>query len=427
MKLYFEFPYLNTINVTVKKRKTLKNKLHLTTNETIFSPQSPGGIPSDIGTFDDIPVSEVYVEDGEIYHVLEEKSRKSNFVQSVDLSHRIDIMQQYGAAVLYTLAFRRLLSIDTQSITIDKNQMRISVDLIDSSVDIKKMLTSVMKVVNSIIDNSLDIKISEAKENYSATIDSLGTIELLSPVPTNTSEMKSTVITSYKLNEGLLDIYILAGNRAMNHLFDRMNYIRQIRSMLNVDDSSVVATVKQMVDESEALQSELSELRNFVYMSYIKELEIPSYNIEDYSVINHYVQDLDIVDLTDFIDLLPTSISIVAKNEGEFSGFCSTNKIDSFDIMKVFNAVKEIYPFEINLLDGYYNGRILTQYLERFLDAFDKYLKEMLTDFIENPPTDEQLEIEDTDNEIEISNEDVDEKSTDNVDSSEEDEEEIDE
>ncbi len=409
MKLYFEFPFLNTMNVTVKKRKTLKNKLHLSTNETIFSPQAPGKIPSDIGTFDDIPVSEVYVEEGEIYHVLEEKSRKSNFVQNVDLSHRLDIMQQYGAAIIYSLAFSKLLSIDTQSITIDKNQMRISVDLIDSSVDIKKMLTSVMKVVNSIIDNSLDIKISEIKDEYSATIDSLGSIKLLSPVPTNTSEIKSTVITSYKLNDGLLDIYVLAGKRAMDYLFDRMNYIRQIRTLLNVDDSSVISSVKQLVDESESLHSELSELRNFVYMSYIKELEIPSYNIEEYSIINHYVQDLDIADLTDFIDLLPASISIVAKNEGEFSGFCTCNKIDGFDIMKVFNAVKEIYPFEINLLNGYYNGRIMTQYLERFLDAFDKYLKEMLTDFIENPETDEQLEIEANGEEIEIENEMIEE------------------
>lgn len=410
MKLYFEFPYLNSMNVSVKKRKTLKNKLHLSTNETIFSPQSPGKIPSDIGTFDDIPVSEVYVEEGEIYHVLEEKSRKTNFVQNVDLSHRIDIMQQYGAAILYSLVFRKLLSIDTQNITIDKNQMRISVDLIDNSVDIKKMLTSVMKVVNSIIDNSLDIKITETKDEYSAAIDSLGTIKLLSPVPTNTSEIKSTVITSYKLNDGLLDIYVLAGKRAMDYLFDRMNYIKQIRSLLNVDDSSVVSSVKEMVDESESLQLELSELRNFVYMSYIKELELPSYNVEDFSIINHYVQDLEIVDLTDFIDLLPTNISMVAKNEGEFSGFCTTNKIDGFDIMKVFNAVKEIYPFEINLLNGYYNGRILTQYLERFLDAFDKYLKEMLTDFIENPIEDEQLEIEDSEQDIEIKNEyDIDE------------------
>lgn len=410
MKLYFEFPYLNSMNVSVKKRKTLKNKLHLSTNETIFSPQSPGKIPSDIGTFDDIPVSEVYVEEGEIYHVLEEKSRKTNFVQNVDLSHRIDIMQQYGAAILYSLVFRKLLSIDTQNITIDKNQMRISVDLIDNSVDIKKMLTSVMKVVNSIIDNSLDIKITETKDEYSAAIDSLGTIKLLSPVPTNTSEIKSTVITSYKLNDGLLDIYVLAGKRAMDYLFDRMNYIKQIRSLLNVDDSSVVSSVKEMVDESESLHLELSELRNFVYMSYIKELELPSYNVEDFSIINHYVQDLEIVDLTDFIDLLPTNISMVAKNEGEFSGFCTTNKIDGFDIMKVFNAVKEIYPFEINLLNGYYNGRILTQYLERFLDAFDKYLKEMLTDFIENPIEDEQLEIEDSEQDIEIKNEyDIDE------------------
>ncbi len=394
MNLYFDFPYLSELKVTVKKRKTLKNKLHISTIDTIFCPHNKDGLPSDIGFFDDIPVSDVYVDNGEIFHVLEEKSKKNSFTQKLNIEHRNDVMQQYGAAVIYSLVFKKLLSLEVLNTIIDDEQMILSVELLDKSVNIIGMLTTVMDVVNSVIDNSLEIEVSSETDAYHASIATLGKIEIEAPIPSNTSEIKSTVITSYKYNDNQLDIYLLAGKRCMDYLYNRLSIVKNIRKLLNVDDEDVYSAVNELVEKSDGLNQELGELKNYVYLNYINELEILTYEIEEYSVFSHYVEDLDIV-LEDFIELIPTDIALVGKNEGEYSRFCLLSKVEDFDISEVFEAVNEIYPFEFKSDKELYNGRILTQYLERFMDTFNKYLKEKLTYFIENPPTDEQLEIDD--------------------------------
>lgn len=407
MNLYFDFPYLSELKVTVKKRKTLKNKLHISTIDTIFCPHNKDGLPSDIGFFDEIEVSDVYVDNGEIFHVLEEKSRKNSFTQKLDLENRVDLMQQYGAAVIYSLVFKKLVSLEVLNTVIDENQMVLSVELQDKSVSIVDMLTRVMDVVNSVINNSLDIEVTGDASGYHANIATLGTLPIEAPIPANTSEIKSTVITSYKYTDNQLEIFLLAGKRCMDYLYNRLSIVKNIRKLLNVDDEDVYSAVNELVEKSDGLNQELGELKNYVYLNYINELEIPTYEIEEYSVFSHYVEDLDIVP-EDFIELIPTDIALVGKNEGEYSRFCLLSKVEDFDISKVLEAANEIYPFEFKSDKELYNGRILTQYLERFMDTFNKYLKEKLTYFIENPPTDEQLEIDDNELEEILTYEDTD-------------------
>ncbi|MDO5718556.1 MAG: hypothetical protein Q4P34_06200 [Tissierellia bacterium] len=394
MYLYLDFPYLEKLEVKVRNRKTIKNKIHIETDKTLFSPNNLNSNPCDIGFFDGIRVNEVYSENGKIFHILESKTKKDRFTQKLNLRHRVDIMQQYSAAILYKMVFKKLFSLSTSSIDIQEEYTSIEIELIDKTVDITKLLTSTMNIVNGFIENGLEIKLIRNKSNYTIKIESLGEAEIKYPVPTNTSELTSTVITSYKLSDNSLQINLLAGKRCLDFLSERYNILRKIRSVLDVDDISTINAVENLIKDNNSLESEILELKSYVYKNYINKVKFPDYQISDYDIVNHRIDDLNISNLNEFASLIPADICIVAKNDGEFSSFCTINKIEEYDLSDVFKKVEEIYPFELNYIDGNYQGKILSQYLDRFLDAFDKYLRENLSHFIENPPIDEQLELE---------------------------------
>ncbi|MDO5689902.1 MAG: hypothetical protein Q4G61_06615 [Tissierellia bacterium] len=391
MRLYQEFPYLNECTVTVTERKTVGGKPHVVTNRTIFYPGAQETGTMTLGYFDQIPVSKVYEEGGKIYHVLEEKTRKNSLVQKLDWKSRLDIMQQSLAAVLYALAIEKLYSIPHLSTKSLDEETVMDFDIQGLSLDYKQLCQTAMEIVNTTIQNGLEVDRITEETGQFIQIPSLGKMSMDAPSLSNTAELVTSKILSYQVQQDVLRIHMIAGERCMDYVNQRLSTFKELRQLLETDDGGLTIAIRELLAENEQLRTSNAKLKGYVYADYIKKVNPPTSTLGEYSITNLLVEDPNLENIYDLVERFPSNIVMLTMDQGEFSEIAAIHNIEDFSLDEVFDAVKEIYPFELELVGSVYKGRILTQYLERFREHFEKYLEERLTAFIEHPPQDEQL------------------------------------
>lgn len=393
MKLYFDFPLLTEIDASVTEKKTVKNKTHVALDKTIFAPRKGLEIKADKGKISDLEVIDVYEEKGTVYHVLDGKLKSADVHLELDSNYRESFSSNYFASILYKLVLEKIFGIKSCEVEITDKEFSIQIPLLDEIKIYIKMLENCMDIVNSTIENAIEVKLIEEDAKFFADIPSLRKIELEYPISLNTSELINTTVSSYKINDDYIEFIVITKSKSTEYLNSKAILVRKANELLATDDKRLIDTISNMTSENESLKEELVDLKSYVYKSYIGKIENTKYSVGDYKVINHFIQDLSVSSLEDFINLVDADIAIISKNNGEYSSIMIKNEIKLFKIDETLASVSEVYPLETKSRGIYTEGRILSMYLERFLDTFDRYLKSKLKFFIENPPIDKQLEL----------------------------------
>jgi len=141
VKLFLDNPRMLEFQAEIKKTKKLKEGPAICLDKTAFYPTS-GGQPFDTGLINDIRVTNVWEEDAEIWHRLEEFPTEDQITGFIDWDRRFDHMQQHtGQHLLSAVFFDELNSntigfhIGTKFSTIDldiQNLKYVDIDKIES-------------------------------------------------------------------------------------------------------------------------------------------------------------------------------------------------------------------------------------------------------------------------------------------------------
>src|SRR5262245_20400626 len=106
-RLYFADAYLVHFSARVIARAQRGQRMAVALDQSAFYPEG-GGQPPDAGTLNGVPVLDVQIENGVVWHTLERPLDDDTVQASIDWPRRFDHMQQHHGQHLLSAAFERL-------------------------------------------------------------------------------------------------------------------------------------------------------------------------------------------------------------------------------------------------------------------------------------------------------------------------------
>src|SRR3954468_15426053 len=113
-RLYFADPYLTHFSARVVACEQRDQRPAVALDQSAFYPEG-GGQPADTGTLGGAAVLDVQVEDGVIWHMLDQALETDVVQGAIDWARRFDHMQQHHGQHLLSAAFERLYGLRTVS------------------------------------------------------------------------------------------------------------------------------------------------------------------------------------------------------------------------------------------------------------------------------------------------------------------------
>src|SRR3954452_17810908 len=113
-RLYFADPYLTRFSARVVAREQREQRPAVALDQSAFYPEG-GGQPADTGTLDAATVLDVQVEDGVVWHMLDQALEAEVVQGQIDWARRFDHMQQHHGQHLLSAAFERRYGLRTVS------------------------------------------------------------------------------------------------------------------------------------------------------------------------------------------------------------------------------------------------------------------------------------------------------------------------
>src|SRR5436190_22888878 len=113
-RLYFADPYLTRFSARVVAREQRNQRPAVALDQSAFYPEG-GGQPADAGTLGGAAVLDVQIEDGVIWHMLDQALETDIVQGAIDWARRFDHMQQHHGQHLLSAAFERLYGLRTVS------------------------------------------------------------------------------------------------------------------------------------------------------------------------------------------------------------------------------------------------------------------------------------------------------------------------
>src|SRR5436190_18700887 len=113
-RLYFADPYLTRFSARVVAREQRNQRPAVALDQSAFYPEG-GGQPADAGTLGGAAVLDVQIEDGVIWHMLDQALDADTVQGAINWERRFDHMQQHHGQHLLSAAFERLYGLRTVS------------------------------------------------------------------------------------------------------------------------------------------------------------------------------------------------------------------------------------------------------------------------------------------------------------------------
>ena len=113
-RLYFADPYLTHFSARVVARDQRDQHPAVALDQSAFYPQG-GGQPADTGTLNGAAVLDVQVEDGVVWHMLDQTLEADTVQGAINWERRFDHMQQHHGQHLLSASFERLYGLRTVS------------------------------------------------------------------------------------------------------------------------------------------------------------------------------------------------------------------------------------------------------------------------------------------------------------------------
>lgn len=275
-KMYLDNPYLREIEARVTSKIYENGKYYIKLNRTIFYPHLSDGQPGDKGTINGVNVLEVYEENFEIIHVVEENIQSDKVTLNIDWENRLDNMQQHTGQHLLSAAFYKLYNGETLGFHIGHDSGYIDINLPKLSEDEAER---VELYVNRIIYSNFDIKSYYIEEGISDNISiedgsngnsNIRIVEIdnidFSPCAgthlRTTGELGLLKICNWKKDKDIIRLEFLCGNRALDDYAKKDKILKDISSLLDLEESNIFESIKDLYNIKNELEKENLDLRS---------------------------------------------------------------------------------------------------------------------------------------------------------------------
>jgi alanyl-tRNA synthetase len=152
-RLYLQDPYLREFTARIVARQIVGGGPAVALDRTAFYPTG-GGQPNDQGTLDGVPVLDVTVENGVVWHILAAELLKDEVCGILDWSRRFDHMQQHTGQHILSQAF--VVTCDAETVAFHMGADASTIDL--SRADLgPDALAAAEIAANAVIDAATSV------------------------------------------------------------------------------------------------------------------------------------------------------------------------------------------------------------------------------------------------------------------------------
>lgn len=324
-KLYLENPYLREINARIIDKKYNKGIYYLKLDRTIFYPHLSGGQPRDKGTINGIEVKDVYEENGNIVHIIDENIHSDKVTLNIDWNTRVDNMQQHTGQHLLSATFYKLYNAETVGFHIGEDYVYIDVTLPEMS---NEEAEKIEIYANKVITSSFGVKayyiheddidniplIKRPSVNSNIRIVEINGIDFSPCAGThlrNTGEIGIIKIRKWEKYKGNIRVEFVCGSRALEDYRWKNNYINEIAVLLSSRDKDVLQKVKLLYNQNDALEKQIRDLREKKIQYEVSDIEKTLFDVNGISFISRIFQNRDLKELNKISSMLKTNNNLI--------------------------------------------------------------------------------------------------------------------
>lgn len=307
-KIYLENPYLKELSAKVIKKEYSNSKFYVTLNRTIVYPHLSGGQPMDKATIGDSKVIDVYEEDGNIIHVLEDNINSNIVNITIDWNTRFDHMQQHTGQHLLSAAIYRLYNANTIGMHIGRDYVYIDVAIPElTNEDVEK----IERFANERIYSNFAVKTYEVENKdipsiplrKPPTVDKnirIVEIENVDITPCagthvrNIGEVGIVKIRKWEKYKGNTRIEFICGYRALKDYTLKNYYINGISTLLSSKDIDTYNAVNKLYEDYKSLEKELLDTKAELLKFQVKEFMDDSFTIKGVRVVHRILSNFDV-------------------------------------------------------------------------------------------------------------------------------------
>ena len=277
-KLYYADPFLYRFTATVVSCEPAKTGWRVVLDRTAFYPEG-GGQPSDHGTLDGIPVTDVHEQDGVIFHICGQAVETGRTVEGVlDWERRFDHMQQHsGEHILSGILCNRFhcdnvgFHLGADTVTIDYNADLSWEDAMEAEHIANAVVTA---------DRAVEIAYPSPEElssmNYRSKKELTGQVRIVTFPAADCCACCGThvlrtgqvglvkILSCQKFRSGVR-LEIVCGARALRLLSQAYDQNRQAAKALSVKPDATAAAVERTLAELAAAKVRESKLEDEVF------------------------------------------------------------------------------------------------------------------------------------------------------------------
>lgn len=278
-RLYYDNAYLTEFDAQVLACRQEGEGFAVLLDRSAFYPTS-GGQPFDTGTLGGVPVLDVNVTDGDVWHTLAQPLQPGQTVHGkIDWPRRFDHMQQHAADHMIAGALHRMMGGVTIGLHISEQVSTIDVAMPDGATRISdEDIRRVEMDVNEHIQRDVPIRCWFPGEEELAALPlrkkptvsehvrivAIGEDEMVAcggTHPATAGQIGLVHILSVAPARGKMRVTFVAGQRALADYFRTGDAAHEAAGMLSANVDSLVAAVASLQEKLRAAEFELMRLR----------------------------------------------------------------------------------------------------------------------------------------------------------------------
>ena len=268
VKLFENDSYAFECDATVTSCKKTDEGYLVTLDQTVFFPTG-GGQPCDMGVIGSANVSDVYEQEGEIYHLCDSAQNTGKKVHiAIDKSRRVDFMQQHTGEHILSYAFWKLF--DAVNVGFHLNESFATFDL--DQVLSPRQIREGERFANEIIMQNAPIKvyystpvelkqkgvrkISDKSGENPRVVEVVGS-DICTCCGTPTAfagEVGFAKIFKTEKLRGGLRLYFYCGTRALDDYFKKSDLVQDIANHFSCDIDRINSSFELQKEEISSLK-----------------------------------------------------------------------------------------------------------------------------------------------------------------------------
>nr|WP_233414523.1 DHHA1 domain-containing protein [Anoxybacillus caldiproteolyticus] len=279
-KLYYTSPSTTEWMTTITSCREDGDTYIVTLAETAFYPEG-GGQPSDKGMIEDIPVIDVFEQNGEVYHRLPSLPSTSTIHCQIDADRRLDHTQQHSGQHLLSAVCIDLFDAHTVSFHLGSDIVTIDLNIPSLS---EQELMAIEDRVNELIYANIPVKTYYVSKEEAHTIpfrklpDVDGEIRVVEIKGVDvsaccgthvarTGEIGMIKLLKTERHRGMTRLSFKCGKRALDDYRASHTILTNISQQFGTNREMLFDVLCKLESENKELQKQLQQLKQVIYGS----------------------------------------------------------------------------------------------------------------------------------------------------------------